>query len=115
MELVCPVSYLAFTLLLVTDERLTDESEPQQHQVPSGAAPLSSSSLHQLLKFKCISIIYINLLMGGCKLYCNADVIKFRCIFEEATSSAVMAFGMHVVNDHFLLLTCLNIVFYFRT
>jgi len=111
----CPVSYLAFTLLHVTDEELTDGSEPQQRQVPSGAVPLSSSFLRQLLKFKCIHIIYITLLMGGCKLYCNADIIKFRCIFEAATSSALMAFGMHVVNDHILLLTCLSIVFYFCT
>jgi len=63
----CPISYLAFTLLHLTDEGPTDGSEPQQHQVPSGAVPLSSSFLRQLLKFKCISLIYINLLMGGCK------------------------------------------------
>jgi len=112
VEFVCPVSYLDFTLLHVTDEELTDESEPQQHQVPSGAVPPSSSFLHQLLKFKCIYIIYMNLLMGGCKLYCNADIIKFRCIFEAATSSDVMSY---IVNDHILLLTCLSIVFYFRT
>ena len=112
----CPVSYLSFTLLHVTDEGLTDRSEPQQHQVPSGAAPLSSSFLRHLLKYKCISIIYINLLMGGCNLHCSADIIKFRCIFEAATSSALMAFGMLVVNDHFLLLYIyISIVFYFRT
>ena len=111
----CSVSYLAFTLLHVTDEELTDGSEPQQRQVPSGAVPLSSSFRHQLLKFKYIYIIYINLLMGGCKLYCSADIIKFRHIFETAASSAVMAFGMHVVNDHILLLIHLSIVFYYRT
>lgn len=108
----CAVSYLALTLLHFTDEGLKDGSEPQQHQVPSGAVPLSSSFLRQLLKFKCISIIYINILTGDCNLYCNAD-IKFRCIFETATSSAVMAFYTHVVNDPFLMPTLLSVVFYF--
>jgi len=115
VELMCPVSYLAVTLLHVTDGELTDGSEPQQRQVPSGAVPLSNSLLHQLLKFKGIYIIYINLLMRGCKLYFNADIIKFRCIFEAAASSALMAFGMDIVNDHILLLTHLFIVFYFCT
>lgn len=75
------VSFIpSFHIVTFTDEGLTDESEPRQRRVPSGAVPVSSSFLHQLLKFKCISIIDICLLMGGYNLYCNADLFKFRCI-----------------------------------
>jgi hypothetical protein len=60
----CSVLSQAFTTFVFTDEELTDESEPQQHQVPSGAVPLSCSFFHHLLKFKFVSIIYTCLLTG---------------------------------------------------